>query len=424
MIVKNILLPPLSHRETRYLLMAKDFIAACERVSDLPYQDGEDDWIAFYDLHQQLDNMNVDWILFTDLHVPEALKQSPLFELLIGAAPTIKPPTKFRRATGGMVEVNFQAHEFVSVCRAIDDEYFMRKDFSQSTNMVKLREMVKALHMEKVNILDFLSTEDTDALMQEATFLKVSMHSFVAVRHHVVIEPEEYRNKAIRSLWERQGFFNGGSRLQVPPYPPSQYGLGFDVADFLLAMQDAEADSNSFVYPMLETVESLDVLHRRIHQLRDKDVTIPTLMAGREPAPGTPGATIFKYLLESTDNGDYVVCDLFFLHVATNGNGAEVWNQPPTGPPLLTRDEATTFVNALVRVDISSIPRDAMRCSHCWGDFDEVQEGADNTPRQLPCDHRHMLGRDCLIEILTTSRLCPLCRVDIVAMGPTAPDTQ
>jgi hypothetical protein len=54
---------------------------------------------------------------------------------------------------------------------------------------------------------------------------------------------------------------------------------------------------------------------------------------------------------------------------------------------------------------------------HCWANFDEVEEGLNNEPVQLPCDPRHMLGRDCLIEVLVnTGPLCPLCRVDIVAM--------
>jgi hypothetical protein len=403
--------------------MAKDFVAACERVRDLPYQDGEEDRDTFGDLYQQLDDMNVNWILFMDLYVPEDLQQSPLFELLFGKAPIVEQPTKFRRATGGMVEIDIEAREFVSLCMAMDHEYFMHKDFIHSTHLIKLKDMCGALMREKVNVLDFLSTEDTDTQMEGATFLKVLMHGFVAVRHHVVIEFEPYI-ETFKTLWLHQGFHHRGSRLQVPPYPPSEYGLRFDQSDFLLTMQEAEDDSDNFVSSMHNEIESFDLLHKCIHQLRDKDITIPTFMTGHEPAPGTPGATIFEYLLDSALNGDHVICNLFFVQVATNGNGVEVWNPPPTGPPLLTRDEATSFVNALIQVDISSISRDSMRCSYCWNDFDEVEEGVDNKPTQLPCDHRHILGRDCLIEILTTSRLCPQCRVDIVAMGPPGPDTQ
>jgi hypothetical protein len=149
-------------------------------------------------------------------------------------------------------------------------------------------------------------------------------------------------------------------------------------------------------------------------------------MAGHEPAEGTLGAIIYKHLLNSSD--PYVNCWLFFANVASNGNGQafldtndpdDLFGLPPSR--VLKMDAAIVFVDALKKVDVASIPRDSMRCSHCWGDFDTVDEGINNLPVQLPCDSRHMLGRACLIEVLTkTGPLCPLCRVDIVALGAQA----
>jgi hypothetical protein len=95
----------------------------------------------------------------------------------------------------------------------------------------------------------------------------------------------------------------------------------------------------------------------------------------------------------------------------------------PAQPRRLTAEQAQAFVSALPKVDVATIAKSDQRCNHCWSDFDEVEEGINNLPVQLPCDHRHLLGHDCLVEVLTSmGNLCPLCRVDIVALVADAAD--
>jgi hypothetical protein len=159
--------------------------------------------------------------------------------------------------------------------------------------------------------------------------------TFCAVRYHVVVDWHNFV-ETDATLKGKQSFYHPGSRMQIMPCPPSQYGLPFGQADFLQPMQDAKS---------------------------------------------APGRIIYKYLLDSinpTWNGDYVICSLFFVHIVTNGNRTSLSNLTPAQSNLLTRDEATAFVDALVKVDVAEIPKDSMRCSHCWSYFDEEEEEVNN----------------------------------------------
>jgi hypothetical protein len=84
---------------------------------------------------------------------------------------------------------------------------------------------------------------------------------------------------------------------------------------------------------------------------------------------------------------------------------------------LLTQDQATAFVNTLEAVDVSTIDA-SDKCPHCWGTWDEETDN-NNSPVRLPCaDGQHILGFDCLVEILTAvGPLCPLCRVNILSLS-------
>jgi hypothetical protein len=82
---------------------------------------------------------------------------------------------------------------------------------------------------------------------------------------------------------------------------------------------------------------------------------------------------------------------------------------------LLTRGQAVASVNALEALDVSTINA-SDKCPHCWATWDEETDNYNNSPVCLPCaDGQHVLGFDCLVEILTAvGPLYPLCRINIV----------
>jgi hypothetical protein len=214
--------------------------------------------------------------------------------------------------------------------------------------------------------------------MTEPSFLKLVIHTFDAVKSHVIVDMNNYF-LSTSNLNFPQGFYHHGSRMPVPPYPPNR--LPFDYAAFLQLLQDAEADIKYFDYSDHHALESLDILHICLHKLMDRGISVPEFMAGRELAHGTPGAVIYEYLLDSIDptiDTEKTTCALFFAHVATLGDGALFWNLRAQGGRNLTRAEATAFVHSLVKVDVAEIPNDSMRCSYCWSNFDGVMEGLDN----------------------------------------------
>jgi hypothetical protein len=84
-------------------------------------------------------------------------------------------------------------------------------------------------------------------------------------------------------------------------------------------------------------------------------------------------------------------------------------------PPTPTQNLALQFASSLATVDVSDIPREDMRCPHCWGDFNEVNPEVDMTVVKTPCGHLYM--RRCLVEaIIGTTGLCPVCRQDMRAL--------
>jgi hypothetical protein len=205
--------------------------------------------------------------------------------------------------------------------------------------------------------------------------------------------------------------------MSQPTSPPPS-NLSFDYSEFLQYMQDAEADIINFDYNNPWALESFARLHACLHALLNASISVATFMSGCESAHGTPGAIIYGYILQSVDVVyKFFNCGLFFANVATNGYGEALLRQLSRDRRNLTRTEATDFVDSLDRVDVADIPKDSMKCSHCWRKFDEVVEGHDNRPVRLPCDHRHIIGRDCLIEGLTSGWLCPLCGTNIIAVG-------
>jgi hypothetical protein len=182
-------------------------------------------------------------------------------------------------------------------------------------------------------------------------------------------------------------------------------------------------------------------LHNLFHKLKSKQVPLATFMAGREPAIGTPGAIIYGYMVNAVfepgfEFEGHIDCIMFDVHLASQGHGEELLktlfndvlaeNDRELVPiRVFTHQEAIAFTNALQRTDVVNMPRESIRCMHCWADFDKPDEGIINEPLQLPCHPSHMLGRDCLIAVLTTvGSKSPLCFVDMATLVPDASQTQ
>jgi len=425
--------------------LIEDFCSACELVRELPSGNGEDDWNNFEHLWQQIQSQpfeDVRNMIFE--HASIELINSPLFEILFKARYEVVPPKSFASATRirkqfvRIKSLKFTAKQFLRLCMILDTDLLKHMKFGLHPLTAKFMHMLCSLHDKKVNVLDFLSTEDTDTLLKTCTLFRVLMHLLSASNSHVLVKVHEVE-PVLRWLRPIKGFHSQGDSLHVPPYPPAErYVLGWDYADFLECLQNAEAniDQVQFIgtealgHPIFNIAQllhgphdyghpSFDILHYRVHQMVQR-VSLAKFMAGREPTEGTPGAIIYKHLKNACNPG--FQCMLFFANIASNGNGEEflmnAWQPRPQYSGVISRLEAITLVDKLKKVDVADIAREDMKCMHCWGQFDEVEEGIDNLPVQLPCDSRHLLGRDCLIDILVeTCPLCPLCRVDIVALS-------
>ncbi|KAL5117587.1 hypothetical protein ACEQ8H_004480 [Pleosporales sp. CAS-2024a] len=421
-------------------LISGDLIAklcsASELVKDLPDQNGDDDWAMFTQAWGEVQQHSYETIrnaIF--MHASIELLDSPLFEILFECGPYVRPPTTFH-STQMDVEtkmpmrcsVEFTAKAFVEECIKIN------ADFATCTQWGEYPEfwrMASSLERAGINVLDFLSTEVSDELCTRCPLLQVLINTLSATQGQVVLR-EAHLRRVFHHLHARQGFQHKGSTMHIPPYPApeSATALDFNHAHFVAWLQAAEVDMLAFDWPNIYDVESLDILHKRIHQMNARNVLVKDFMAGREPPPGTPGATIYQYILSACT--PLVHCHLFWANIISSGHGAAFIHvqmahgvqrdaQEPT--TLMAPSQAVAFVDTLEKGNLADIPKEDMRCSHCWSDFDDDadDEGVDNSPVQLPCHRRHRIGRDCLIEILCkTGPLCPLCRVDIVELGGAA----
>jgi hypothetical protein len=275
-------------------------------------------------------------------HASEQGQGSPLFEILFTTFRQAKPLTCFASARhhGGplvtnRVEVEFTAKEFIATCIILDIECQVTGHIGANPITMKFRNMVDHLCKNQVNILEFLSTEMTDDLFERCRFVKRTVHYLCSVRNHVVFDLGLV-DFHFKTLNRRQGFPHVGSQMVVPPYLPNKWGLGFDYAVFLEGLQAVEVDMDGLKWPNFEDFESFDILHKRMHQLESHQVDCAEFMDGREPAEGTLGAFICKYLLDSLLRGipHPIYCQPLSAHVVSNGVGfAFLQSLPGHGPP-------------------------------------------------------------------------------------------
>jgi len=141
--------------------------------------------------------------------------------------------------------------------------------------------------------------------------------------------------------------------------------------------------------------------------------------------------SIFQILLNSDDKSPAeTMAAIYALYNVQPGAVAAIdafyFNVEPGAVPVVvsfTKETATDFVTALPTVDISSIPKEDLRCPHCWLDFDEVYPpDVNHTVKKTVCGHT--FGHDCLVESLigkpATAPPCPMCRQDMAALSARA----
>jgi hypothetical protein len=283
--------------------LTADFCVACELVKDLPDQNGDDEWTNFNTLWQQLQRRSESYDEIRTAiyqHVSLELMESPLFEILFECDPHVDPPKTFNSAlrSSSRIEPWFTAQAFINTCVEIDNDYAETMHFGDHYLTPKLMSMVRFLAEKQVNVLEFLSADLTDEGFESCSFLKVFVQTLSSHHSHVICHWPCFQ-KEIDRLNEFQGFNHRGSTMHVPPYPPNEKnGINFNHAHFLKWMQAAEADIDSFMMYNESGLESFDILHKRLHQMMSRQVTVAEMMDGREPAEGTPGAIIYKHLID------------------------------------------------------------------------------------------------------------------------------
>jgi hypothetical protein len=71
------------------------------------------------------------------------------------------------------------------------------------------------------------------------------------------------------------------------------------------------------------------------------------------------------------------------------------------------------FVESFPIIDVDSIAKDYMRCTHCWCNVDEEDEdGQKDSPVHAPCPFGHGYDKSCLLELMLymgQEMPCPLC---------------
>jgi hypothetical protein len=318
-----------------------------------------------------------------------------------------------------MVALPFTAKKFLRCCLAMNAYWDSPAPLGNSEALKLVMDIISVMSYKQIDVLEFL--------MNDCGFFWLFLHSLTPRHRHLIIDLKTIDSVITESNLPL-GFFHRSGPKQIPPYPPNKWGLKFSPADFVRWMVAAEAEISQFDFNESEGLKSFDVLHKQVHRISGLGIEYADFTSGYEPAEGTPGAVIYCYL-EKADEAAFP-CEWFNAEVASNGKPEPFLSalystqtqlnlqlrEQEEELNLMTKDEATTFVDALAKVDVAGIPRDAIRCGHCWSNFD-VEEGINNSPVRLPCDDRHVLGRGCLVEILSSlGPLCSMCRVNIVVL--------
>ncbi|KAF2818946.1 hypothetical protein CC86DRAFT_388634 [Ophiobolus disseminans] len=322
---------------------ADQFLAVCKVLKDLPLQNEDKDWNVFEFMLEQIKNKEISIQAFVGDRTPEELSESPLVDLLSSTfhtpATIPKPPAKFITApyvyrlekgrknrqnrqmrnqllahelttnkieSGGapyLVEVHFTPKEFIGICSDVSEGM---KEFNiDMATWQTFHDWSWVLGRKRVNILGFLSGEETDDLSKGCSVLKLLLHTANRCAGRVLVDYNRLRAAMLEDdlYWPFTG--------HVPPYPPLPC-LDFNKAQFFHWIQAAELD---LVLRGWKAEASVKILLKRVTQLQATKCDVPTFLSGHEPKAETPGCIIYEYLINSVDKAFPFDCQMFISGV-------------------------------------------------------------------------------------------------------------
>ncbi|KAF2624741.1 hypothetical protein BU25DRAFT_460912 [Macroventuria anomochaeta] len=118
--------------------------------------------------------------------------------------------------------------------------------------------------------------------------------------------------------------------------------------------------------------------------------------------------------------GSEVVGSFWYILMSDDILGPGAWSS------RVQNVDPKEFMGRLESVDISTVLAEDMKCLHCWNQFGETDVDTvefrvgevklDDNPVKLPCDHGHLIGKTCSMQLIDADdHLCPVRRQDIVA---------
>jgi hypothetical protein len=161
---------------------ASKFVAACEKVKDLPLgsDDNANDWPLFISMLEQIRVSNANVRHFLEGHLSNELAESPVFEILLADTHGINPPVMVHTVkTHRRFRFDITAMEFLDLCRQVYHDVLTFANFHPSRRLLHLShpaflgltEMLRTLHVAQIDLLDFLSFADTVYMMQDFPLL-------------------------------------------------------------------------------------------------------------------------------------------------------------------------------------------------------------------------------------------------------------
>jgi hypothetical protein len=275
-------------------LTFEQFTSACEPLKDLPAQNGYEEWSALISMLKQIADKEIELQVFLVGHVSVELSQSPLFEILQSPATTAKPPANHWK----FMKLSFAAEDFLSTCYEMEQEANVW-DMVNNGSYNRFISMCQELAKHEINILDFLSSEATDAMLETCSLLCLVLHTSTRSSGLGVFVDVD---AIIKALTAPLGWLE---KRHVPPYPPSPYGLSFDQTHLLQWMQAAELDIAEFSFQNPIPTPSFYLLHVRVHELGGAHTNVELFMARHKPVDGTPGSIMYRHLVNSNNEDGY-----------------------------------------------------------------------------------------------------------------------
>lgn len=285
-----------------------------------------------------------------------------------------------------------EVEHFLEQGARLDAESNLNEYDRQSVTFIVFDQMVKYIEDEGLNAVEWIEGH-LPVNMLDAKFIQ----QLPTWRQRYPFDNYGWDGDYDQSVGSNEDPHQASS--DVPPV-----SLSFTLEEFLSNVAAAKAESHTLV-----PGPAWQLLLVKLTELGIKQVNFPAYVAGHV-SQGDDDSLLASFWQLLNENG--------VIDMSTNIDGdMSTLESPTVGTSHVDHEDAVAFVDALPTVDISTIPRDDIRCPHCWADFDEDISGYSNEPKLTPCC-RKRFGKDCLVESLEgTGPLCPLCRQDLLELG-------